>query len=164
MKKHDRPVYLQLRALVDPATGESIRGFVADHLVDARLLRQRGYRIGATVRAFLEAPRDVRFHRRAHMIGQLLKANIERFELYDAHDVFKKLQEETGVECDITEIPLPGLGIAYITEARSIAFDAMSQERFEKLVAAICQHICKAYWQTMQPDQIEQMAKLMIDT
>ena len=51
----------------------------------ASVLRQRGYKIGDLLAAELVKPRNPKFNRLVHRLGQLVVANIEAFAGLDAH-------------------------------------------------------------------------------
>ncbi|MGS9822321.1 hypothetical protein ACVN9I_33285, partial [Pseudomonas aeruginosa] len=69
-KRAGRPIYLEFKRMVDPDTGEVRLALVADSGIDKFLLKERGYKAGAKVRAELKQPRDVRKHRLVHRLGQ----------------------------------------------------------------------------------------------
>ncbi|WP_414502941.1 hypothetical protein [Zymobacter sp. IVIA_5232.4 C2] len=69
--------------------------------------------------------------------------NIDDFNGKNAHDALKKLQTDSGVECDI-------------------AFDRMDQGRFFQLMSELCTYIAKTYWPHCTEEQIEEMALAMI--
>lgn len=71
----------------------------ADYPTTLRL-RSRSYRNGDLVFAEFRKPRNPKFHRLAHALGQLFVENIEAFDGVDAHDCLKRLQLESGVGCD----------------------------------------------------------------
>ena len=75
-KRASRPVYLVVRKLVDPDTGELIGALVPAHPIDARLMRDRKFHVNREVRAELKQRRNVKFHRLAHAVGQLLVEHV----------------------------------------------------------------------------------------
>lgn len=157
-----QPVYLRTVRLVDPETGAEVSALVPAGATDHRTLRERGVTIGNTLRADITKPRNLEFHRLAHAIGGLVAENIEPFAGMGHHDALKKLQRESGVECDISYIEIPGGGALEHRQPRSMAFDSMDQGQFHKFVAGICQHIVRQHWPTCTPEQVEQMATAMV--
>lgn len=66
----------------------------------ASKLRERSYRTGDLLAADLTKPRNPKFNRLVHRIGQLVVANIGAFSGLDAHAAIKRLQWEGNVACD----------------------------------------------------------------
>ena len=54
--------------------------------------RDRGYRVGDLLSADLTKPRNPKFNRLVHRIGQLVVSNIDGFSGLDAHLAIKRLQ------------------------------------------------------------------------
>lgn len=160
-KPKSRPVYFQVRRLVDPATGEEVGALVPRHRVDQRLMRDRGYSVGTELRAELKKPRNARFHRLVHSLGGLVADQIEAFHGMGCHDAIKRLQRETGICCEVQTIELPGFGKLDVSIAQSLAFDEMEEGDFYQLWKGICRHICERYWPGMTEEQIVQMVDLM---
>lgn len=141
-KKSKRlPVYLQVRRLVDPETGEEVGALVADSLQDARRLRDLKLGQGQTLRAELSKPRNVRFHRLVHALGQLLADHWPAFAGLPAHEAIKRAQVESGTACDQQAIDLGPLGKAQVKVARSLAFDSMNEAEFGELFAGLTRWI-----------------------
>lgn len=159
--KKSRPVYFQVRRLVDPATGEELGALVPRHRIDQRLMRERNYRVGDELRADLKKPRNAKFHRLVHALGGLVVDQIESFQGMGCHDAIKRLQRETGICCEVQTIELPGVGKLDVSVAQSIAFDEMEEGDFHRLWQGICRHLCERYWPGMKPEEIEAMAELM---
>lgn len=144
-----RPIYLHVRKLVDPDTGELLGALVPANVIDARLLRERKFTVGKEVRAEMKQPRIVWQHKLAHKIGWLMVDNVEGWEQLSSHDAVKRLQRESGVCCEELEIDVPGIGKLMIKQAESLAFDEMPQDRFEELFDGITEWIGKNYAQVM---------------
>lgn len=160
-KKVRRPIYLEVRKVIDKATGEERLGLLAAHGVDRDLMRQRKYRAGDIVRAELTQPRNVKFHRMVHSLGTLVVEQVEGFDGMDAHAAIKRLQREAGLFCEDQEIDIPGFGKLTVKVAQSIAFDSMDEADFHALWSGICRHLCARYWPTLDPEAIEGMIGLM---
>ena len=79
-KRARRPIYLLVRKLVDPETGELVGALVPANMIDQRLLRERKFNVGREVRAELKQSRNPAFHRLAHALGHLLVDNVDGFE------------------------------------------------------------------------------------
>lgn len=80
----------------------------------------------------------------------------------DAHQVLKRLQVEARVGCDELGIKIPGLGFAVQFIPRSLSFESMSEDEFRGVVRALCDHIARQYWPTMDAEQVERMAEAMV--
>jgi hypothetical protein len=172
--KPQKPLYFQARKalLIDHKTGEVLPGEVSVLAPltqwDTRAMRDRGYKVGQTVRGRIERPRNPKFNGLAHALGALIVDHVEGFEGKDAHDALKKVQGDAGICCEESTIdasPLIdallvaidqalGAGARKIVEAvfeqirtltvkvpESIAFDSMPEERFSKLVLEVCQYV-----------------------
>lgn len=144
-KRARRPVYMVVRRLMDPSTGELIGALVPAHAVDQRLLKERRFAVGREVRAELKQSRNPRFHRLVHAVGHLLVDHVDGFESLTAHDAIKRIQREAGVCCDEMEIDLGPLGRVAVKEPRSIAFDEMDEGEFSELFRGLCDHIDRVY-------------------
>lgn len=160
-RKKQRPVYFTVRRLVDPATGEEVGALVPMHEVDRRAMRERSYTTGAVIRAELMRPRSVGFHRFAHALGGMIADHIEGYEGLDAHAALKAMQLASGVACDETRTPVPGLGELVSRQAQSLAFDKMPEGEFRAFVSGICHHIAAKHWPHMTPEAVEEMARMM---
>lgn len=76
-------------------------------------LREKGLRVGEPVLITLKQPRNIRFHRLAHVFGQMVADNIEAFEGMSCHHALKRLQIESGVGCEEIAVVLGGLPALY---------------------------------------------------
>jgi hypothetical protein len=160
-KKPQKPVYFEVRRMIDPATGLEVGALVPASGIDLMLLRERGYKLGDRIRALLQKPRNGKFHRLAHGLGTLVKEQIEKFSGKNAHDAVKELQLECGIECEVEEFDIPNLGRITRKVAKSISFDDMEEGAFKALFTGICSHICQTYWPGMTPEQVERQAEIM---
>lgn len=156
-----RPVYFEVRRVIDKQTGEERLGLLAAYSADRDLMRQRKYRAGDLVRAELAKPRNSKFHRLVHALGTLIAEHIEGFEGMDAHAVIKRMQRETGLYCEDQDIEIPGFGRLVVKVAQSIAYDKMDDSDFKALWSGICRHICATYWPGMDQEAIDGMIGLM---
>ena len=149
-KRARRPVYLVVRKLMDPDTGEVIGALVPAHPIDQRLLKERKFHVNREVRAELKQPRNVAFHRLAHAVGHLLVDNVEEFRDLTSHEALKRLQREAGVCCEPFEIDLgPVLGKVTAMQARSLAFDELEEDEFRTFFDGITAWIGEHYTQVM---------------
>ena len=151
-KRARRPIYLLVRKLVDPATGEEVGALVPANEIDARLLRERKFHVGREVRAELKQPRVEWQHRLIHKIGTLMVDNVEGWEQLKSHDAVKRLQRESGVCCEEMEVDIPGVGRLMVKQAESLSFDEMEQDRFAQLFEGIAHHIGERYAHVMLDD------------
>lgn len=151
-KRARRPIYMVVRRLVDPATGESIGALVPAHPIDQRLMKERRFHVDREVRAELKQPRNPAFHRLAHAIGHLLVDNVDGFETLTAHDALKRVQRESGTCCETMEIDLGSLGKVPVSVPRSIAFDEMPEDEFAELFKGVTDYIDANYQSAMTAD------------
>lgn len=139
------------------------KGMLLPYDRDAEVqLRARGYHLGDVLSAQLHKPRNVKFHRMVHALGQLLISNVDEFGAYDnAHAVLKRLQIEGDIACDVMAIKIPGLGLVEHRTPKSLSFDQMDEAEFAAVYQAFCRHIVTTYWPNLPPEAIEPMAELM---
>lgn len=140
-KRARRPVYLMVRRLVDPATGEEVGALVPANAVDQRLLRERRFAVGREIRSELKQSRNPAFHRLVHAVGYLLVDHVDGFESMTAHDAIKEVQKRAGVFCEPMEIDLGSLGRVEVQVPRSIAFDEMDEGEFHELFRGLTDYI-----------------------
>lgn len=133
----------------------------ADQTTLARL-RDKKFHTGDIVFVEFRKPRNPGFHRLAHALGRLLAENIEQFEGMDAHRVLKRLQIEANVGCEETAIYVPGVGMCMHRTPLSLSFESMDEGEFHEVITGFCRHIAKTYWPALSPEQIEQMASVMV--
>jgi hypothetical protein len=126
-------------------------------------LRDMRLGLGEIVHAKITQPRNPHFFRLAHQIGTLAKENISTFELLTSHQALKRLQYESGVECDQMEMRVPNVGMVEVRVPKSIAFDKMDETAFRAMTSALCSYIAETYWPDCTEEQIEQMAGAMVD-
>lgn len=128
----------------------------------ASKLRERGYKIGDLLAAELVKPRNPKFNRLVHRIGQLVVANIDAFAGIDAHKAIKRLQIEGKVFCEEIGIHVPGYGMLIQFIPRSLSFESMDEGEYQEAAKAICRTIAERYWKDMTPEAIEEMAESFI--
>lgn len=126
----------------------------------ANRLREKGVRIGDLVFVEMKKPRNPKFHRLVHAFGEILVQNIEAFEALNSHSVLKRLQIESGVGCDEMAVIFPGIGPCTYRIPRSLSFESMDEGEFSEVFEGFCRHVCKAYWPSMTPEAIEQLAMM----
>lgn len=134
----------------------------ADRSTQARL-RDKKFRTGDLIFAEFKKPRNPRFHRLAHALGELCSENIEAFNGIPAHRVLKRLQLEAAVGCEEMAISVPGVGKCLHLTPLSLSFESMDEGQFQEVITAFCRYISEHYWPTLTPEQIEDMAGVMID-
>ena len=134
----------------------------ADRSTQARL-RDKKFKSGDLVFAEFKKPRNPKFHSLAHQLGTLCAENIEAFSGMDAHRVLKRLQIEAQVGCDEMAIVVPGVGKCLHLTPLSLSFESMDEGQFQDVMMGFCRYIAEQYWPTLAPEQIEQMAGVMVD-
>ena len=106
----------------------------------------------------LRCPRNPRFHRLAHAIGQLAADNLDEFTGMDGHQVLKRLQLESGVGCDEMAIRA-GSQMFMHRIPKSLSFSSMAQDEFKSVTAGLCQWLVKRYWPDTSVEEVMQMAE-----
>lgn len=128
----------------------------------ASKLRERGYNIGDLLSAELTKPRNPKFNRLVHRIGQLVVANIDQFAGLDAHKAIKRLQIEGKVACDEIGISIAGYGMVIQLIPRSLGFESMDEGEYCQAARGICRTVAERYWPDMDEDQIAEMAESFV--
>lgn len=163
-KRTPTRIYVDIRRMIDLATGEEVGCLVPVGHADRAILRQKKLKIGARIRTTVSRERDYGQHKYVHRIGQFVEANIEGFDGLDAHQVVKKLQAEGGILCDQERLKLEGFdGYLIRNVPRSLAFDEMDEGDFQQFVRQLCAHISAKYLPTLTPDQVAEAVELMPD-
>jgi len=129
----------------------------------ASKLRERGYAVNDLLAAELVKPRNPKFNRLVHRIGQLVVANIESFAGLDAHQAIKRLQIEGKVACDEIGISVANYGMVIQLIPRSLSFESLDEGEFLNAARGICRTISERYWPSLSPEAIEEMAEMMVD-
>lgn len=132
----------------------------ADAFAAARL-RAKGFKIGDELLAELRKPRNPKYWRLGHALGQLLIQNATEFEHYtDPHAVIKRLQLESGIACD--SIALRGeFGMVEHRTPRSLSFADMDDGTWTETYAGLCNWVRKKYWPDLTDEQVAETAELM---
>ena len=128
----------------------------------ASKLRERGYHIDDLLAADLTKPRNPKFNRLVHKLGQLVVANIDAFSGLDAHIAIKRLQIEGKVACDEIGILVPNYGTVIQLIPRSLSFQSMDEGEYQEAARGISRTIAERYWPNLDPETIERMAECMI--
>ena len=128
----------------------------------ASKLRERGYRMGDLLSAELTKPRNPKFNRLVHRIGQLVTANIDAFSGLDAHKAIKRLQIEGKVACDEIGISIAGYGMMMQLIPRSLSNESMDEGEYQQAARGICRTIAERYWPSLTEDAIAEMAESFV--
>ena len=128
----------------------------------ASILRDRGYQMHDLLAADLTKPRNPRFNRLVHQLGQLVVANIEAFSGLDAHTAIKRLQIEGRVACEEIGVMVQGYGMVIQLIPRSLSYQSMDEGEYQQAARGISRTIAERYWPYATPEAIEQMASCMI--
>jgi len=162
LKRARRPIYATIERVAVLSTGEERLAILASHPIDRRLMKERGYHSGDEVRLEIKKPRNAKFHRLAHAVGNLLVENVEQFRDLSGHDALKQVQREAGVCCEPMEIDLGTLGRVPVNVPRSIAFDEMAEDEFATFFIGITQWIGDHYAGVML-DEVRAEFWLMVE-
>ena len=128
----------------------------------ASKLRERGYAVNDLLAAELVKPRNPKFNRLVHRIGQLVVANIESFSGIDAHQAIKRLQIEGKVACEEIGISVANYGMVIQLIPRSLGYESMDEGEYQQAARGICRTIAERYWKELDEDQIAEMAESFI--
>jgi len=159
-KKRPR-IYLQVRAVIDKETGEERLALVAEDGIQRAAMKERGFKRGQRVACDVFPERCYSQWKQAHKLGTLLVLNVEGFENLDAHKALKKVQQEGDIECEHVTIDVPGFGPLRASTPRSLAFDEMGQDDFDRVFLAMCRFIGERYFNGLDESAILEMIELM---
>lgn len=126
-------------------------------------LRDKKLKIGDIVGVTIRKLRSQGFNRLVHMIGQLCAENIDAFSGMDAHVCIKRLQLEGRIACDEIGVMVPGFGMVIQFIPRSLSFESMDESEYNDAAKKICRFIAERYWPDLDPEEIENMASIMVD-
>lgn len=158
-KPKQPPLYLVVRKLIDPVTGNTVGAFVPKSDADKHYLRERGYKNGDMVRAVLTKPRNERFNRLVHGMGYMLVQNIDGYENLRAHDAIKKLQVEAQIHCDVEGMALDGVEGVTLKRfiPRSISYDSMDEHTFQNFWMDCCRYLIEKHWHNLDEDELTEL-------
>jgi len=128
----------------------------------ASKLRERNYHVGDLLAAELVKPRNPKFNRLVHRIGQLVVANIDAFSGLDSHRAIKRLQIEGKVFCEEIGIHVPGYGMLIQFIPRSLSFESLDEGEYQEAAKGICRTIADRYWPNLSEEQIAEMAESFV--
>lgn len=129
-KLRSRDIRVTVMRVMLPDTGELVGALVPDHPIDRRSMKERKFYVGKQLRATLRQDRNPMFWRKAHVLGGWLADNVEMFQGLDMHSALKRLQEKSGIGCEVEEFDIPGFGKGSRTIASSLNFDDMDEGDF----------------------------------
>ena len=129
----------------------------------ASKLRERGYAENDLLAAELVKPRNPKFNRLVHRIGQLVVKSIDSFAGLDAHKAVKRLQIEGKVACDEIGINVPGYGMLIQFIPRSLSNESMDEGEYHQAARGICRTIAERYWPDLDEDAIAEMADSFVE-
>ena len=130
---------------------------------DVAEIRRLGLTIGESVTARIMRSRSAGFMRLAHRIGRVVRENVDGGQHMTDHDAIKRLQWESGVECERMAVRMPDVGMVEVRMPRSISYDSMDEDRFRLMIRSLCEYIVEEYWPECSPGQIERMAEVLIE-
>lgn len=129
-KLRSRDIRVTVMRVIIKDTGEEVGALVPDHPIDRRSMKERKFHVGKQLRATLRQDRNPAFWRKAHILGGWLADNVEAFQGLDMHSALKRLQEKSGVGCEVEEFDIPGFGKGTRTIASSLNFDDLDEGEF----------------------------------
>lgn len=155
-------IYVDIRRMVDPNTGEVVGCLVPVGEVDREILRRKRIKVGARIRTTVTRERSYGQHKYVHKLGQFLEANVEGFAGKDPHAIVKEVQLAADAMCDHERLQIPGYeGYLVRKVPRSIAYDEMDEGDFQQLVRQLCAHIAEKHLPGMTPEQVQEAVELM---
>jgi len=161
-----RPMWVKVRRLADPETGELIGAFIPAHHSDASEMRARKLAVGDVLRADFRKRRNPRFFRLAHALARHVAENNDGFEVEcaaeDWHKVLKRLQREAGICCEEQEIEIPGIGKLVAKFAASLAFDELDETEWLRVWNGLVDHVQRTYWPSMRTEDIEHQVLMIV--
>lgn len=172
-KRARRTIYLEVRWVIDEETGERIGALVPSTYWDRRTMKERRFSIGTLLRGDLARSRNVKFYRKAHVLGAWLADNVEGFEGLSQHDAVKKLQELSGIGCTEESFSMdlgPHLGNVVGTRkvAESLNFEDMDEGRWQELweggngEGGWIGWLRREKWGLLSSDQVEDVEALLL--
>lgn len=161
-KRARQPIYMRVRMMVDPGTGEQLPAVVPSTLTDRAELRKRKFKLGEVVAMDFRRPRSPGFHRLVHRFGVLCAQNIDAFHGKDGHDVIKRVQLEADIGCEHVGIMWAGQPVEYRIP-QSIAFDSLCEDEFRKLYRQFADYIGRTYMGGLSAEQVQQLVEVMPD-
>lgn len=126
------------------------------------LLKERGLKIGDVIAMDFSKPRNPQFWRMAHQLGTMCVEHIEDFSGIDSHKALKKLQFDANIECEETDIELPGIGTFKARKPKSLAFESMDQTIFYRVMREMSAYIVRKYWPDLDEEKVLQMADCLV--
>lgn len=153
-----QPVYLRLREMIEPETGEVRAAFVAADAREREVLRTRKYHLGDVLRADIHKPRNPKHHRLAMATIALLVEHVEGI------DTIEQALTIAKVGMGYCDPVIDGGTGKTLWVMRSIAFDAMDETEFSTFHRDLCRFIAKRYLPNMTPEQVADMAQIMEGT
>ena len=125
---------------------------------------KKGYKQGDIVSVDVRKVRNRRFNAFVHVFGDACIKNIPSFaEIEDAHKAIKRLQLESGIECDEMAINLDGFGMVVVKQARSFAFDRMGEEDFKAAAQGISDYAVAKYGGALTQDQLNGLVSASVN-
>ena len=100
-------------------------------------------------------PRSPQFHRAVHKLCSFLCEHLEAFKGMDAHSALKRLQLESRLYCDETQITIKDFGVVRHLIPQSISFDNMDEAEFRAFFDAIVNHVSETHWPEFSFDLLE---------
>ena len=131
--------------------------------VQAAKLRDRRYHMNDLVLADITKPRNPKFNKLVHQLGQLVVQNIDAFSCLDAHKAIKRLQIEGRIACDEIGVMVANFGMVIQFIPRSLSFESMDESEYQEAAKGICRTIAERYWKDCSPEEIERMAECMVN-
>lgn len=162
VKRIPSRVYVDIREMIDPVTGEMVGCLVPAGQTDRDILRRKKCRVGMRIRTTVSKERSYGQHKYAHRLGQLFEQAIEKFAGKDPHVIVKELQVEADAFCDHEKLQIPGYdGFLIRKVARSIAYDEMEETDFVSLVKQICNYVGREYLAGLSEDKVMELVEAM---
>jgi hypothetical protein len=158
-KKQARPIFLIVRKLVDPRTGEEVGCLVPSNEGAREEMKRRKYTQGKRLKAELSVPRNYEFWKKAHVLARLCMKHVDAFDGKGEHEALKKLQTDARIECDVFRFTVLDQVVQYRVP-RTLAFDSMPEDVFTTVYETIVEHIKDRYFPEWSDEQMQELIDL----
>lgn len=102
--------------------------------------------LDALLWATVKRPRSPKYHRAIHKLCGILADHVGAFEGLTGHSVLKRLQLESGLECEEIAYVVPKFGTVVQKIPRSIRFEEMDEAEFREFSNRLIDHVAANYW------------------
>lgn len=91
-------------------------------------------------------PRSPQYHRAVHRLCSFLCEHLDAFKGMDAHSALKRLQLESRLYCDETQLTIKDFGVVRHLIPQSISFESMDESEFRAFFKVLADHVAETHW------------------